>query len=212
MAQEPDQSAVEWLWRELDGHRGRHGGTGLLDLLQGAGHAGVSVGWREMVWLLERVDRRSGMWTPGVFVIEFLRAYLARRHAKRLVDPAVTGPALLLALADGDIAQSALGLTAFPRLPISLIGIDADGRVPWDDGWRVPPVPAGSPDLGSPDLIVSAPPANLSLEKVSYLVDGPIADYAKHRGTSSMAGTPRCATRSSNASRRWLVTAASPPA
>jgi hypothetical protein len=80
MAQEPDQRAVEWLWRELDGHRGQHGGTGLLDLLQEAGHAGVSVGWREMVWLLDRVDRRSGMWTPAVFVIKFLRAYLAGRH------------------------------------------------------------------------------------------------------------------------------------
>lgn len=170
---ERDRGSIEWLWREASSHRDKHGSLDVPQLLQEADAAGVKVGWREIVWLIEKAGPRTGgMWTPAVFVIEFLRAYLAGRGAERLVDPAVTAPSLLLALADGDIAQSAVGLTPSPRLPMSLSGLATGGRISWREGWRVAPVDTEALALGSPDLIVSAPPANIDRESASYGTGG----------------------------------------
>ena len=104
MTDERDRDSIDWLWTELDGDRGR-GSDEVLAQLHRAGDEGATVGWREMTQLVERTGRHTTMWTPSVFVIEFVREYLAGRGAELLVDPAAFAPFLTLALADGDIAE-----------------------------------------------------------------------------------------------------------
>ncbi len=171
-----DLDTLDRLWQHAEETRTGGKRLDVESVLRQASADGVRLGWRDLTWLIERVSKES---TPREFVVDFLRAYLRARHAKCLVDPAVVMPAMILALADGEIAESAVGFARFRRLAEAADAAAAVDRVRWQDGWLIPPAASDLGPMGSPDLIVSAPPVGLERVRQSYeTADGEVIEVA----------------------------------
>jgi hypothetical protein len=136
-------------------------------LLEDAAQEGVQLSWRDITWLTERLGPRSGGWTPAAFVIDFLIDYLQDRGANRLLDPCVTSPVPLLALADGSIAKEGLGFTrdlAFVQAATEAVGNE---RVSWHESW-LDDNDDESSAAGEPELVIGAPPAGMRLKSLRH--------------------------------------------
>jgi hypothetical protein len=154
----PDPRVTAWLWHRAAEHRNAGHRFDTVRLLEDARDEGVVVGWRELVWLLDR-DVQLQPWTPSQFLLDFIRRYLVDRRTDVVVDPCVTTPTLLPALLDGDIAQRGVGFVREAPLR-ELAALTAGGeRIGWHDAWSIPLLDGEQPSsLGAPDLIVSMPP------------------------------------------------------
>ena len=168
MSETRNRETIEWLWQRAAANRDAGGPPEAVRLLEDARAAQVTVGWRELSWLIEKAGPRSGPWTPAEFLVDFLRVYLDGRGAECLVDPAATAPAILLALADGCIAKRAVGFTASLELAAAATAASGNERVSWHQEWRDPPLPEPAAALGSPELIVSLPPWGMKRMKQRY--------------------------------------------
>jgi hypothetical protein len=164
MAAEPEDAVSRWLWARANANRASGEPFNLSRLFDEARNSHLGLTWRDVSRVIETGDYRTHGWTPAQFVLDFLRCYLAGRKAACLIDPAATSPVPLLALADGDIAERAIGFSPQPALPEAATGAAENPRVGWHEGWYVPPVSAGLPTLGAPELIVSFPPAGMRPE------------------------------------------------
>jgi hypothetical protein len=160
-----DPEVIAWLWRRAAAHRGERQAFDPLPLMREARDEGVPVGWREVVWLLER-DARSEPWTASEFVLDFLRRYLGDRDVDWIVDPCVTTPTLLPALLDAGVARRGAGFVRQAGIrEIASLTAGVGDRLGWHDEWRVPLLPdwTDAPPLGHADLIVSMPPAGMKV-------------------------------------------------
>jgi hypothetical protein len=147
----------------MDARRGERRVFDPMPLMHEARDEGVRVGWRELVWLLER-NPRGDPWTPSELLLDFLGAYLADRGADWMVDPCATTPTLLPALLDAGAAQRSVGFVRQLGVgELSSLTVDGDDRLGWQEGWQVPFLSDADdvPSLGTPDLIVSMPLAGL---------------------------------------------------
>jgi hypothetical protein len=156
------------LWRAADAQRNAGSLFDPVALVNDARGTGAPLGWRDVTQLIERISAGAGEWTPAPFLVDFIRTYLQGRSAPLLFDPAVTAPAAVVALADGDIAQAAIGVVSNLALADAISHATENTRVTWTTGWRLPPdlTRSGAPE--PPELIVSFPPLGMRRVKARY--------------------------------------------
>lgn len=159
--------ASQWLWEWTEGRRhSPMGRTSFKDAVEAASREGVPLDWRAVHYLESLSDARHEFQLTAS-LLGFVRAYLAGRSVGTVVDPAMTAVAPLMAVVEG-IAERGVGFAPSEHVRERARYLGESALIETRQGWFVPPSPPDECELGSPDLIFSAPPAGMKREAVTY--------------------------------------------